>query len=836
MIGQRVARLLLAALVLASGGALMVPTAAAAQTTTPPAPSAVTVRGSGEFSALEFTVAQTKGLINQTVRLTWKGGVPTDGKRGYNFLQIMQCWGDDATGPRREQCQYGTPLAASYQAAATWSRSLSVTPKKLPPTQEERDGLLIDPLELTKQQEEKPGSATYLPFVPVEASGPPTKPSEPGYGLYYDANTTNEVQTGVTREDGRGELDFEVQTTLEAPGLDCGRLRTTGPDAGKARHCWLVVVPRGDTEVNGKKVTVPTPQGGHLHDYLDSSPLSQTNWNKRLSPIRLDFEPVGQSCPLGKAERPLSGNEFVADAVLRWQPALCSNDGPVFGFVQMPDRQARDLLGGDDPGMVFLAKPAAKGSMIDDRALVYAPVSVSAYTVAFIVERQPPGDAPDNIKVDDGKAFDQLKLTPRLVAKLITQSYGNAVPGLPDYLKGNPTRLSQDEDFLTLNPQVRPYTSLDMLTVDALLSSVDMDATESLWEWLLGDAEAKAWLSGTPDQWGMKVNKNYLALALPAQNFPKADLSCQVKTLNGLIAEFCANTRRPLAADMHEAGRSVNRGDSLGREPNGVRDLNDRTRSALGKLGRSVVGKRAMLAIVDTATARRYGLTEALLRNPAGEFVAPTDEAVLAGVAEMTASDTPGVKVTNPRSTAKGAYPLPALTYAATAPSMLTKDSGKDYARLLRYVTTSGQTPGEGAGKLPAGYVPLPQALRDQADATAAVVERDAGIKPPVEPEPAQGESDVDTGSESGSDQPDTSTPTPDAETGAPAPAPAPTPAADAKPSEDKSTPVAQSKYTPSTPVTWVLRYLLAGLLITGGLTAAAGPVLTRLGARARVG
>ncbi|GAA2993711.1 hypothetical protein [Actinokineospora diospyrosa] len=822
-INDRLPRLLLVVLMLATGGVLLVPSPAAAQA---PAGSAVTVRGAGEFATTEFTISQTRGLINQTVHLSWAGAAPTDTGRGYNYLQIMQCWGDDEAGPQREQCQYGTPLQGSYNSDALWSRSLPVKPPKLPNGQDPQpDGRLIDPLETTPQQTAKPGAATYLPFVPVPASGPPTTSSEPGYGLYFDASTTNEVQVGVTREDGKGELDFEIQTTLEAPGLDCGRVRTSGADAGKARHCWLVVVPRGTKEVNGKSVTVPTDQGGHIHGYLDSSPLSQSNWDKRLPPIRLDFEPVGDSCPLGKAERALSGNEFVVDAVLRWQPALCANNGPVFGFVQVPDRQARDLLGGEDPGMVFLAKPAAKGSMIDDRALVYAPVSVSAYTVAFIMERQPRIDAPDSVKVKDGQPIEELKLTPRLVAKLLTQSYSGAVPGLQDYLKDNPTRLSQDEEFLQLNPEFRDHASLSMLTVDALASSVDMDATESLWEWINSDAEAKAWLGGSPDQYGMKVNKNFVGLPMPAQNFPKADLTCVPQKILNMIADMCAGTRRPLAADLHEAGRAVNRGDSLGREPNGQRDPLDQTKPAFSRVGRSVVGKRAMLAVVDTATAKRYGLSVAKLRNAAGQFVAPTDEAVLAGVAEMTATDTPGVKATNPKAVAANAYPLPAVSYAATAPSMLTRDSGKDYAGLLRYVTSAGQVPGEGVGKLPAGYIPLPQPMREQAEASAKVIERDAGIKPPVAPEPAE---EQETGAE---DETPAADPDP---APAPQPAPAPAPAAPETPAA-RSTPVAQSKTTQATPVAWVLRYLMAGLLVAGGLATAAGPVLTRLGARARI-
>ncbi|WP_245614032.1 hypothetical protein [Actinokineospora inagensis] len=817
--GERAGRLLLALVMLALATVIVLPSRAVAEAppTAVDTPSKVTVQGAGAFSSLKFTVSQTKDLINQTVHLAWTGGTPTDSTRGKNYLQIMQCWGDDPTGPRRDQCQYGTPLG-TYDSAAMWSRSISYTEQ------------LHDPNEKLPQQTEKPGLATYVPFTPV--SGDPTTSSEPGYGRYFDASTTNEVQQAVTQQNGTGQLDFEVQTTLEAPGLDCGRVRSSGADAGKARNCWLVVVPRGDTEVNGKKVGEP---GGHYHNYLDTSPLQQSNWDNRLPPVRLDFLPVGEACALGRAERPLSGDEFIADAVLRWQPALCAGTGPVFGFVQMPDRQAREILVSDEPGMVFLARPADPATVPTGQPPVYAPVAVSAYTVAFIMERQPRVDAPPEVIANDGQPIGELNLNPRLIAKLLTQSYSDSVPGAQAYLKGNPTRLSNDPEFQALNPSFADY-SFTMQTVDALASSVDMDATSTLWEYVNADADARAWLNGTADQWGMKVNKNFQGVSLPVTNFPKADQTCVDIKVNSVVAPICTGTRRPLAADMHEAGRSVNRGDSLGKEPNGQHDPNNPSLPAYQRVGRQVVGKRAMLAVVDTATAARYGLYTAKLRNAAGKFVAPTADSILAGVAEMTSTPVAGVRVTNTQAKADNAYPLPAVTYAATTPSMISKDLGKDFATFLRYTTNGGQQNGEGIGKLPLGYVPLPQAMREQAEATAKVIERDAGIKPPAPAETGGGTSTPGTstggsgGTNTGGALPGDAA-NPPAPQAVPAPGPAPA-AGSAATAETK--PVAQSKDTPSTPVGWVLRYLLAGLLVTGALATVGGPLLAQYGSRAR--
>ena len=89
----------------------------------PPTSSQVTVNGRGAFSNLAFTVNQTKSLNNQAISISWTGGTPTVNEPNpfnANFVQIMQCWGeDDGTvpgnpGPPPEQCYFGAS-AAKYE-------------------------------------------------------------------------------------------------------------------------------------------------------------------------------------------------------------------------------------------------------------------------------------------------------------------------------------------------------------------------------------------------------------------------------------------------------------------------------------------------------------------------------------------------------------------------------------------------------------------------------------------------------------------------------------------------------------------------------------------------
>lgn len=797
-------RLLLSAMLACSGVLVAVqPTPATAATS-----SAVTVHGAGEFEGLEVTVHQTTGLINQTVRVSWKGGKPTgpDGNFGTNYLQVMQCWGDSPNGPDREQCQYGGLLTQSSPTAGDFARLRQVS----------YGPIVVDPLETYLPT---PGKQAVVPFRPVRGE------QTPDYLGYYDSGTTNEVPLVKTRTDGTGELDFEVQTALESHGLGCGTVLQNG----RPRSCWLVVVPRGEVEVNGKR-----PGTDDMPRLLVSSPLSASNFRNRLA-VKLSFRPIGRSCPIGAAERATAGHEFVADAMLRWQPALCAGGGTVYGYNTVADSIARLQLTLPEPALAFLSDPLLPTLVPPDRRLVYAPVALSGLAFAFITERQSAGEgaAPPEIWQRDGQLMSRLNLTPRLVAKLLTQSYWRAIPSSVDYLKDNPASLTKDPEFLQLNPDFVDYGVL-MSIVDAIAPSGDTDATKMLWNWVNGDREARAFLDGKPDPWGMVVNRNYRELALPVSDFPKADLTCEKPDT---LFETCALTLHPLAADLHEGGRAVSRGDSLGKAPTGF--ANPDGKVELKKVDRQPQGQRGLIAIVDTATAARYGLATARLRTAAGTFVAPTTASLLAAARAMRPTGVPGVVGTDTGARARNAYPLANLTYAATAPAKLTPRAGREYAAFLRYAVGPGQRLGVNVGELPFGYAPLPADLREQARRAAARIERDAGKaigdggNGAGGPGGSGGGNGLNTGGsgaptapigngtgagggDGGGDSPGGDAPTP----GAKAPA-------------EQDAPQALAARTPALPVGWV-RYALASMLVLGGLAAGGSPVLRRLSVRVR--
>jgi hypothetical protein len=813
MSGRRVVAALLAMML----GAAMIsflPGVPSASADGAPPDSALTKSGEGVFANLQVTVSQTKNLINQVITVAWQGGVPTEpltGAFGANYLQIMQCWGDDPEGPERTQCQYGRS-GQSTPIAGAWVRSRQV----------HYVGVLDD----QKETLAKPAGNTFVPFWPV-GHPQPTDPADGDNNDFFDPQVTNEVPLARTGGDGAGVVHFEVETVSQAAGLGCGDPVTVS-GATKGRSCWLVIVPRGNIEVDGSsRLGTNTTSDG-----LQSSPLSQTNWDNRIV-FPLEFLPVGQACPIGSPERRMVGHELVVDAVTSWQPALCAGGGALFSYSQLGDDVARaQVVSGNSPGLALVTNPIPPDQVPPDQPLVYAPVGLSGLAIAFNIEHQPvPGGPPENLKLD-GVPFTSMKLTPRLVAKLLTQSYQGAVNGPPGYRKDSSLGLTVDPEFLELNPDYKGF-SFYTTPPDALVQLGSADVTSLLWSWVEADPDARAFLAGNPDKFGMVVNPFNKDLSLPTSMFPRNDQSCTdlIDALTQVKYGICTLDVHPFTNDMHEAGRAASRGDSLARKnvvDAQTKQINPQT------VNRQSPGQRALLTVVDTATAAQYGLSTAALRNAAGQFVTPTTASLQAGEAAMTPSAAAGVLASNPGATDPTAYPLAALSYAVTAPSMLDITAGKDYAAFLRYVAGPGQQPGIEPGQLPPGMAPLPDTLKAQAVAAAATIEAQAGKSPDSPPTPQLTMPGDVPGGAIGSTSSPTAAPGPETaatnSVGGPSAPPAGVPAPGPGSPRTKvpsvvQQPVAGVRRTPSSPVPAVGALLLT-LLVCGGLAAMSSPML----------
>ncbi|MFD3584095.1 hypothetical protein [Streptomyces sp. NPDC058683] len=776
--------------------------------------SAVTVTGKkgphDDFSKLKVTVGQTKGLRSQGVRVSWTGGAPTsDNVFQYDYLQIMQCWGDDPAGPTREQCEFGSTGLGDdvIRGSTAGTRKVFADPEA---------ANHYDPGET-----QYTGANAFVPFQPVGGLPATTSSTDT---TYFGPLDTNEQAANRTFANGTGEVNFEIQDAVEAPHLGCGANTAPAGSDPVPRSCWLVVVPRGTHDADGTDVL---NAGGGREPILFTSPLSATNWAQRMV-VPLSFQPVDEFCPTGQPERTTAGSELATDAVTSWQPKLCSVTGSTFSFTQGGEEVARSQVlntTSDAPLLGFTVDPVAQNNAA--AKVVEAPVAVSGVAIAFFIE------GPDGVVQD-------MKLTPRLVAKMLTHSYVKDVSlnTKPDHLKGNPDAFVDDKEFQELNPDFPTLQGTPRSLMVPLQSS---DTTRLVWNWLQSDADARDFLSGKPDPWGTKVNPYFkdldLAKSTELTDYPKVDPTTPNALANNSTPPltYTLTDLDPYTADLHDGAVRTVRGNNnrtVVWQPGG--------NGSPAKLGNDVSppGRRAVLAFVDTASAERYGLKTAALRNADGTFVKPSAGTLTAGVEAMKPSSVDATVLDPDPARAKGqAYPLTAVAYAAASMNQDTA-TRKAYAQFIRYVAGAGQTQGLAAGQLPYGYAPLPAEQRAQAVTAANALEQgtttgDSTSAPPGEDGSGGSGSGSGTGGVSGGTGTGGGTAGGAGGGGTANPSQAAAANSSASPSSGPQQPVAssQSGVTPAE-VMGIIRWVLLVVLFLGGAAGLSGPLLLRLAHR----
>jgi hypothetical protein len=469
---------------------------------------------------------------------------------------------------------------------------------------------------------------------------------------------------------------------------------------------------------------------------------------------------VGGACPIGAQERNIVGGELAAPAANNWGPTLCATPGlPPYNYSYTSEDVARQtVVSGVQgaPGMAVISRPINTALIDPANPPVYAPLTLSGVVIGFNIER--------NINITPTTPTGELalaaertahiNLTPRLVAKLLTESYTSQFasrkpaddPKYAAWSKNNPADLTSDPEFLQYNPEFNYlFTSEKRNSSGLVVELTNSDASYQVWQWILADPEAQAWMAGAPDNFsGMKINPVFStnaqinpsgAFGSPVpENFPKNDQYCyqpldqtgQPLVLGGQpVSKLCATDFMPYANTLQSAASQTRAGNDAAK-------INANPQGAISAANYwyntpQVQGKRAILSVTDSASAAQYGLQTASLSRAGDDttsrsFVVPDQPGLQAGMQAMVASSVPDVLQPNPSTTSPGAYPITMLTYAAVMPGSVDNTARSDYASFIDYAVTKGQHPGTQFGDLPYGYAPLPQALVTQAQkATSAI-------------------------------------------------------------------------------------------------------------------
>lgn len=469
----------------------------------------------GDFKDVGVTVSRTEDLVDEAVSVTVTGmpgatrqladSSSGDAVFGASFVQAMQCWGDPADPGFYQNCQWG----AMEFAGATAAPNLPNTPGTLGAG--------------------RSGVASYdVPFRAVTGAtyssllaGPNGADTE--LLQVMSPQSTNE-RTVLVDTTGTSRFEFEVQSAASQPYLGCGN-----ESSATGTRCWLVVVPRGvHTSADAPSCFVGSPWNSESAGVIqEDSPINPNceYWANRVV-VPLDFRPTGSVCAAGSVEQRVVGTDSIVAAFSSWQTALCRQAGTAYSLTTSADQLAREQLLNGQAQMAITPRPLTAQTLpstvdpdqLAETDLVYAPVAVSGVVIAFL-------------QVKNGQVQTEMNLSPRLIAKLLTQSYAEE-SGLFHYYvdqvsgpwRTNPWWLAQDPEFKALNPGAIGERGQTIVLTGPNAS----DAIALLWAYVQADDKARAFLAGDPDNVlpgdegnsGMTLNPYYLPKGHPDAKVP----------------------------------------------------------------------------------------------------------------------------------------------------------------------------------------------------------------------------------------------------------------------------------------------------------------------------
>lgn len=638
-----------------------------------------------------------------------------------------------------------------------------------------------------------PLAARWVPFVAADGTA-----YYPGYDTGSCPRSAPEASDtensgapgnttyGVTQVDGTGSTKFVVWTQDQNASLGCSQ----------AVPCSLVVIPIMGVSCDATAAGLPPADqppanqlaaddaacrsAGVYGPGVGASPSANdpavvgdlwwtaSNWRNRIN-VPLTFATDSSVCDVvsNKNVVLLYGSPPFAEATQQWAPEFCTDPTKfVFRHVQTGEPAAKNLLG---LGLSTTATDVSSPSPSTSTSTSTSPTASASASVSA-TSSGPPGGAPTatnsveaalesdappdaftlptvqapvavtgfaiSYAIDDkqGHEYTQLKMTPRLLAKLMTESYPD-IPGVYNNypaLAHNPIDIAHDPEFIALNPNISGGLGGRDAAATLYSLSGNSDTMLALTSYINADPEARAWLNGAPDPWGMVVNPNYKGIALPVESWPLLDSFIADFGHNG--ANDCIDNNPvpylPLVASptstLVAIAQAIQFATPLSQTVcvlgGGTGALGDKLTTS----GRQAPGFRFMIGLTSLGDAEYYRLDTAQLQtyqvapDPVARFtssvgrvfVAPTSASLLTA-ARLAAPDEatgtwplPYQALRNDPADAN-AYPGTMFVYAAVPTAGLPTEDASDLAAFMRFAVTQGQTPGFDNGELPPGYAPM---------------------------------------------------------------------------------------------------------------------------------
>jgi hypothetical protein len=611
--------------------------------------------------ASTVTVSQTRDLVNQMVQVSWTGFTPT---KSIPFTQ-------------------GIPYSNLNS---------------------------LYPVEVAECQGTSPGTS------PTDLGNP---------HCYWAANFGQPYTNGkygpgnatwaTTTAQGTGYLDVQVETTVQNQGLGCT----------STRPCSLLILPAQGGIPGDPAEGIKTACSDHRQD-KDSSLVPYAtaqatfvlpgglsgdtcSWPDRIV-VPLHFAPQAKNCGFRNPAFSVAGSPLMERAMTSWQSGLCqgAHPDPYSWDGSVAEPQARSIFseGGDDN----VALTTDPGTGPTRNPYTYAPVGITSAAVAYWVD-------------DDktGEPYTNLKLTPLLLTKMLTQSYeyGSAAPGYactPAELQNPPTtppgcdagtlhdpqNVLTDPEFRQLNPGLRVDETQTATVGIPTVQSGNSDMTWEVTRWIAANQASTSFLAGHVDDWGEHVNTYYLGTHYPTDQFVAQDPT-------GPVAYTYLPVYPPQKVATYQADNWFPDNSWL------TQDCVGSTEQCPIPFNAETPGERQLFAILDEPDASAFMMPTMKIENGAGDYVAPSKASMTAALKNMVANGRNGITQDyNEASKDAAAYPLTMVVYAMVPTGGISHQMATKIAQWLDYAAGPGQHEGMLPGQLPPGYLPLTASMRAQ--------------------------------------------------------------------------------------------------------------------------
>jgi ABC-type phosphate transport system substrate-binding protein len=437
----------------------------------------------------------------------------------------------------------------------------------------------------------------------------------------FPLSLTGNQQPGVTNANGTGRAFMDIMTTARLPQLACS----------ETKPCSLLLYEN-------------TPAG------FDPN---------HLPPVRtivpLQFRKSAGDCPpVTHFDARIETETSAARALYQWAADLCNGKNALtLNVTNTSSDQARADFFAKNVDIAVSSLPPQPGETpAGARQYTVAPIDLTGVVVAYNIM-----DPVTHQPISD------LTLTPRLVARLISDS---------DVLT-----FFNDPEFKKLNPG---HTFPPQGTDPGLRGEQNAD-TWIVTNWLNSDPVARAFLNGK-DPYGIPVNPLWQGVQYPTNVF-------EARSQNGVYF--------PRIGEDGVAERVFAQTKPADTVP-------------------SSPIENGFFGVLDLPTARQYDLPIARLTTGVGKPVVSVSRTSLAaGFAAMTSTPN-GFHVEPGAPADPNAWPLTKVDHAMLPTTLANTAQGVQVQALLGYAVGAGQQ------TVPNGYAPLPTALAAQTLRAAAAL------------------------------------------------------------------------------------------------------------------